>query len=86
MTPILKDSDRDIPNNFRSISLLPVLLKICERAAHDQLTSFLIENQRLSPKQCGNKNWNSTETSIVQRTDAILDRGWGGGGGLLRNI
>ena len=73
MSPILKDGDREIPNNYRPISLLSVLSKICERVAHDQLTSFLIANQRLSPKQCGNKKWNSTETSILQTTDAILE-------------
>ena len=66
--PILKDGDQDIPNNYRPISLLPVLSKICVRVSHDQLTSFLIENQRLLPKQ-----WNSTETSILQTTDAILE-------------
>ena len=73
VTPILKDGDRDIPNNYRPISLLPVLSKVCEKVTHDQLTSFLIANQRLSPKQCGNKKWNSTETSILQTTDAILE-------------
>ena len=73
MTPILKDSDQETPNNYRPISLLPVLSKVCERVAHDQLTSYLIANQRLSPKHCGNKKWNSTETSILQTTDAILE-------------
>ena len=72
MTPILKDGDRDIPNNYRPISLLLVPSKVCERVAHDQLTSSLLENQRLSPKQCGNKKWNSTEI-ILQTTDAILE-------------
>ena len=43
------------------------------RVAHDQLTSYLIANQRLSPKQCGQKEWNSTETSILQTTDTILE-------------
>ena len=38
VTPILRDGDREIPNNYRRISLLPVLSKICERVAHDQLT------------------------------------------------
>ena len=73
MTPILKGGDWDIPNKCRPISLLPVLSKVCERVAHDQLTSFLIANQPLSPKQCGNKKWNSTETYILQTTDAILE-------------
>ena len=48
--PILKDGGHEFPNNYRPSSLLPVLPKICERVAHDQLTSFLIANQRLSPK------------------------------------
>ena len=61
------------PNNNWPISLLPELSKICERAAHDQLTSYLSKNQRLTSKQCGNKKWNSTETSIIQTTDTILE-------------
>ena len=72
LTPILKDGDQEIPNNYRPISLLPMLSKICERVAHDQLTSFSIANQRLSPKLCGNKKRNSTETPVLQTTDAIL--------------
>ena len=78
VTPILKNGDRDIPNNYRPISLcffcfLAVFSKVCERVSHDQLTSFLIANQRLSSQQCGNEKWNSTETSISQTTDAILE-------------
>ena len=53
---------------------MPVLSKICERGAHDQLiASYLTANQRLTSKQCGNKKWNSTETSIIQTIDAILE-------------
>ena len=48
-----------------------MLSKNYKRVAHDKFTSYLITNQRLSPKQCGNK-WNSTETSILQTTDTIL--------------
>ena len=69
----MKDGDQEIPNNYMPISLLTVLSKIRERVAHNQLTSYLIANQRLSPKQCGNKKWNSTETSILQTTDAIFE-------------
>lgn len=50
-----------------------MLSKICERVAHKQLISFLTANQCLSPMQSGNKKWNSTETSILQTTDAILE-------------
>ena len=72
VTPILKDGGQESPNNYRSISLLPVLSKICERVAHCPLTSYLIANQRLSPKPWGNKKWNYTETSILQTTDTTL--------------
>ena len=72
VTPILKDGDREIPSNNRPISLLPVLSKVCERAAHDQLVFYLSTKQRLSTQQCGNKKWNSTETALIQTTDSIL--------------
>ena len=71
-TPILKDGDHEIPSNNRPISLLPVLSKVCERAAHDQLVFYLSTKQRLSTQQCGNKKWNSTETALIQTTDSIL--------------
>ena len=72
VTLILKDGDHEIPNNNRPISLLPVLSKVCERAAHDQLVSYLSTKQRLTTQQCGNKKWNSTETALIQTTDSIL--------------
>ena len=73
VTPILKAGDHDIPNNNRPISLLPVLSKVCERVAHNQLTSYLLSRGRLSSKQSGNKQWHSTETSVIQTTDEILN-------------
>ena len=39
--PIHKDGDHEQPNYNRPISLLPVLSKICERIALNQLTSYL---------------------------------------------
>ena len=71
VTPILKDGDHEIPSDNRPISLLPVLSKVCERAAHDQLVFYLSTKQRLSTQQCGNKKWNSTETALIQTTDSI---------------
>ena len=72
VTPILKEGDHQIPNNNRPITLLTVLSKGCERAAHDQLVSYLSTKKRLTAQQCGNRKWNSTETSLIQTTDSIL--------------
>ena len=73
VTPIPKVGDHNIPNNNRPISLLPVLSKVCERVAHDQFRSYLLSRGRLSSKQSGNKRWHSTETSVIQTTDEILN-------------
>ena len=70
--PILKEGDYQVTNNGRPTSLLPILSKVCERAAHDQFTSYLSSRDRLSSKQSGNKQWHSTETSVVLTTDEIL--------------
>ena len=57
VVPIHKGADHQIANNNRPISLLPVLSKICERAAaYNQFSTYLFLNDRLSSKQSGNKH------------------------------
>ena len=56
----------------RPISLLPVLSKVCERSALNQLIPYLVLNGRLSSKQSGSKKDHSTETSLIKVTDEIL--------------
>ncbi|CAB3980803.1 Hypothetical predicted protein [Paramuricea clavata] len=73
VVPIHKGGDHEIANNNRPISLLPVLSKICERAAYNQFSTYLLLNDRLSSKQSGNKHLHSTETSVIQTTDMILN-------------
>ena len=72
VTPIPKEGDDEVPNNNRPISLLPVLSKVCERVAHNQFSSYLLSRDHLSCKQSGNKQWHSTETSLIHTTDIIL--------------
>lgn len=72
MIPILKVGDYQVANDNRPISLLPILSKVCERAAHNQFTSYLLSRDRLLSKQSGNKQWHSTETSVIHTTDEIL--------------
>ena len=44
VSPILKDGNHEQPNNNRPISLLPILSKVCERAALNQITPYLMSN------------------------------------------
>ena len=69
---ILKEGDHEQANNNRPIFLLPVLSKVYERIALNQLTSYLTINRRLSVHQSGNKTWHSTEASLIHSTDSIL--------------
>ena len=45
VTPIFKDGDKSDVNNYRPISVLPVISKIIERSVHNQLYNYLaLEN------------------------------------------
>ena len=73
VSPILKERDFEEAGNNRPISLLPILSKVCEKAALNQLMPYLTANKRLAVTQSGNKKWHSTEASLVASTDTILE-------------
>ena len=65
-------SNHEIASNNRPISLLPILSKVCEKVALNQLTEYLNKYNLLSPCQSGNKRNHSTETININTTDRIL--------------
>jgi len=65
VTPILKCGDPDVPNNYRPISLLPIVSNITERLVHGQLMKYLIRNNKLAVHQSGNRKFHSTETALL---------------------
>ena len=69
---IPKQSNHELPNNIRPISLLPAWSKVCERVAYNQCVTYLTAKERFTAKQSGNKKWFSTETSLTHTTDAFL--------------
>ncbi len=69
VTPILKDGDRTEDGNYHLISILPVIMKILQRAIHNQLYSYLTEYNLLSPVQsCFRKKY-STLTTLIDIFD-----------------
>ena len=62
------------PQNYRPISLLPILLKIIERIIHDQKQEYLSKNRILYRFQSGFQKNYCTNTCLGHLTDKITTR------------
>ena len=62
--PIHKNSDRNICNNYRPISILSVFSKILEKYIYSQLSSFVEKHKILTVHQCGFRKGVSTNVAI----------------------
>ena len=74
--PIHKKNCQNDPANYRPISILPILSKVFERSAVDQLVKYL--EHTLSGSQHAYRKCHSTVTSLVELTNKIysnLDKG-----------
>ncbi len=82
VTPIFKEGDKTDRNNYRPISILPIVTKILERAIHNQLYLFLCNHNLLANCQSGFRKFHSTMTTLIHVTDYLqenADRGNGTG-------
>ena len=73
LKPLFKKGSKTDPKNYRPISLLPLVSKIFERAAHDQLQEFLEENKILYKYQSGFRKNHSTNTCLSHICNKILE-------------
>ena len=71
VVPLFKDGARDDMDNYRPISILPILSKILERAVQFQLVEFLETHKLFSKFQCGFRRNHSTQSAITFLTDTI---------------
>ena len=69
---LFKSGDRTDCNNYRPITILPTISKILERAVHQQLYTYLEEQNILTSKQFGFRPRLSTVTALMHFTDTIL--------------
>jgi hypothetical protein len=67
------EGDHELPSNNRSLSLLIVVSKICEKVVLCQFTTFLFHNECLTSHQSGNRRYHSLETLNVLVDDIILE-------------
>ena len=72
VSPIFKEDLRTDPNNYRPISVLPVVSKLIERVVFDQLYGYLNDNNLLTESQSGFRPMFSTETALLEATNEWL--------------
>ena len=73
VTPLHKKGAKDDTNNYRPISVLPVVSKLLEKHVHDSLMAYLSSNSLLHSTQSGFQPNHSCETSLLQMINKWLD-------------
>ena len=67
--PLFKHGERSDLNNYRPISIVPVVAKVFERIIYDELYNFLTDNNLISSCQSGFRSLHSTATALLEATD-----------------
>ncbi len=70
--PLFKSNDPTSPNNYRPITILPILSKIMERIVHKQIYKYLQEHKLITSEQFGFHPYLSTNVALTRVTEEIL--------------
>ena len=70
VTPLFKKGLKSDPNNYRPISVIPVVSKVLEKIVYNQLYHYLDDNKLLLGCQSGFRSLHSTLTALLEATDA----------------
>ena len=71
--PVHKKNDKQLVNNYRPISLLPIFGKILEKAIFDIICGFLLEENLLNPNQSGFRPSDSCINQLLAITHEIFE-------------
>ena len=72
VTPIHKGNAKNDPNNYRPISVLPIIAKVFEKIAFDQLYAYATANNILTKFQSGFRANHSTLSALLSATESWL--------------
>ncbi|CAB4019051.1 Hypothetical predicted protein, partial [Paramuricea clavata] len=67
--PLFKKGQRSMLDNYRPISILPVVSKLMERIMYDQMYEYLNQNNFFSKHQFGFRPYHSTTTTLLDCTN-----------------
>ena len=70
--PIYKSEDRRKCENYRPISILPIVSEIFEKEVFRQLCGYLSSNSLLFSFQSGFRSKHSTPSALIQLCDKLL--------------
>ena len=70
--PVFKKGDSKLINNYRPISLLPVISKVLEKIIANQLSQYFEDNKLFHDNQYGFRTGLSTEYATIELTYRIL--------------
>ena len=76
--PLFKSGERNDPNNFRPISVLPTIARAFERLVYEQMYTYFTENNLIQPRQSGFRSLHSIVTALLDMTNQWclnIDRG-----------
>ena len=69
--PIHKKNDRNLINNYRPVSLLPICGKLFEKLIFDGLYEYIFSNKFISDKQSGYRKNDSTVKQLLSITNEV---------------
>ncbi len=72
VVPVHKKNEKNLKENYRPISLLPIFGKILEKLVFDSLYSHLLAKNYLNPNQSGFRPGDSTINQLVSITHSIF--------------
>ena len=73
VTPLLKNDNKMYVNNYRPVSVQPLLSKILERLMYNRILAFIIKHYILYRYQFGFKQHYSTNLALITLVDKITE-------------
>ena len=71
--PLYKNGPKDDTNNYRPISILPIISKMVEKHVHDSLMTYMTSHKLLHSTQSGFKHNHSCETALLKMVNTFLE-------------
>lgn len=71
--PVYKKGDKHLPQNYRPISINPVLSKVLESGIHEQLNKHFNELGRFMDSQFGFRAGRSTTSDVMEIVNQTLN-------------